>query len=453
MLAAVLARSAVVERVLPAAAREQWGTLLLGSVALSLALYWPALSLGFLSDDFVLLDVASRGEAFVVTPMFWRPLPISLYAAGDALGGPVLLHLLNVVLHGLNGWLVARLARALDLGARSAVAAALLFLVFPASVEPVAWVSGLPDVLMTTMVLGGILAWGAPWRLRWRLTAAIATLIVALVSKETAIAFPLLGLAVWMKRRPWRETAVLAGSLALIVCLYGVWRSMGPMASDFAQPPSRGLLKEMLVRPFAALGAPYHADLATFGVALSLVAGIGFPLLLVANAMAWQRDRESFDRALRMALWVLIAVLPVYRYLYIAPDLQGARYLYLPAAGWAILVVGMVQAATAPLRVRGILRTVVLVLVVAVHGIALRMHLGPWREAAHLRDATLEGAIEAMAAAGCGPGSTFDVPDSARGAFVFRNGFREALSRAAPTLAGHRVCRLRWQERRFVELP
>lgn len=453
VLAGALARASALDR-RPVGNTEpdRSGWFLGGSLILALVLYWPALSLGFLSDDFALLAIAGKGEALVVRPMFWRPLPIWLYAAGDALGGPVLLHLLNVVLHGVNGWLVARLARALDLGQGAAVAAALLFLVFPASVEPVAWVSGLVDVLMTTVVLLGLCAWGAPWPLRLRLPLVVFAMLVALITKETSVALPLLGLVVWASRRAVRDNAVIAASLAATVAVFaGWWLTQSALPADYAQAPSRGLLKEVLVRPFGGLGAPYHAELGEYGLALSLAAAVSLPLVLTLNAMAWRRDRDSFTRSLRMALWVLIAVLPVYRYLYIARDLQGSRYLYLPAVGWSILLVGMVETARVRASIGPVARTAALILVVSAHAVALRMHLAPWREAAELRDATLQAAMETIAARGCGPESTFTVTDSVRGAFVFRNGFSEALVRLDQPRWGTAPCRLRWEDGSFVD--
>lgn len=424
--------------------------MLAGCVAFALILYWPSLSLGLLSDDFALLGIASRGEALVVREIFWRPLPIALYAAGDALGGPVLLHFVNVALHAVNGWLTARLARGLGLGRGAALAAASLFLVFPASVEPVAWVSGLPDLLMTAVLLAALEVWGARWPLRHRVPAVLLLALIALVTKETSVALPLLGLVVWAKRRPLRDNAVIAAALGLAVAAFAVWwLTQMPLPEDYAQLPTRGLLKDLVARSFGVLGAPYKID-TEYGLALSLAAAVLFPLLLASNAAAWRTDRESFGRSLRMGLWVLAAVLPVYRYLYITPDLQGSRYLYLPAVGWSILVVGMVQTASASASVRPVARTAALVLVLAAHAVALRMHVVHWREAADLRDATLQSALQVMAARGCGPASAFTVTDSWRGAFVFRNGFPEALQRLGPPAEG-RPCRLRWEGGRFVE--
>ena len=79
--------------------------------------------------------------------MVWRAL---LAIAPET---AVALHAANVVLHGVNAFLVSRLAGAIGLSRGAALCAGALFLSYPAAVEAVAWPSGVQDVLMTTCVL------------------------------------------------------------------------------------------------------------------------------------------------------------------------------------------------------------------------------------------------------------------------------------------------------------
>jgi hypothetical protein len=81
---------------------ERWRppafTTLVVAVVLALAVYYPALGLGFLSDDFTLADLAARNQFFGQSWTFLRPLPLLGYKAAGA--HPAALHLFNVVLHG-----------------------------------------------------------------------------------------------------------------------------------------------------------------------------------------------------------------------------------------------------------------------------------------------------------------------------------------------------------------
>lgn len=79
---------------------------------LAVALYWPALSVGFLSDDFVLVTYAARWSIGPVTPSLFRPLPLLLWALLLHAGaGAPTLHVLNVVLHGTNAYLTSLVAQ------------------------------------------------------------------------------------------------------------------------------------------------------------------------------------------------------------------------------------------------------------------------------------------------------------------------------------------------------
>jgi hypothetical protein len=178
---------------------ERWrppaSTTLVVAVVLALAGYYPALGLGFLSDDFTLADLAARNQFFGQSWTFLRPLPLLGYKAAGA--HPAALHLFNVVLHGVNAALVSRLAMVFGLAPVQASAAGLLFLLFPAHLEAVAWCAGIQDVLMTTGVLGSILAATVSGA-----ALSMAALIASLFSKETAVAAPIL--MVLSNRQRWR---------------------------------------------------------------------------------------------------------------------------------------------------------------------------------------------------------------------------------------------------------
>jgi hypothetical protein len=154
-------------------------------IATAFALYFPALRLGFLSDDFTLSDLALRNQLFGQSWAFLRPLPLLCYRIVGA--HPWALHALVVTLHGVNAALVIRLAAIFGLSARQAVAAGLLFVAFPASLEAVAWCAGLQDVLMTTGVLVAVVAATLS-----NSALSLAAVAAALLSKETAVAAPVL---------------------------------------------------------------------------------------------------------------------------------------------------------------------------------------------------------------------------------------------------------------------
>jgi hypothetical protein len=120
---------------------------------LGLITYAWSISLGPLSDDYVIGAWAKVGDWAPDTWPHLRPLPLALWsgilAAGGAWGT---LHLLNVVLHAANSALVAKLASYFG-GYRAGLVAGLLFAVYPGSVEAVAWTAGVFELFSTFLVL------------------------------------------------------------------------------------------------------------------------------------------------------------------------------------------------------------------------------------------------------------------------------------------------------------
>lgn len=432
---------------------QSW--LALACLAFAFALYAPALGTGLLSDDFVLMAEGRSGRNVLPeTARFFRPLGISVLAA---LGPtPTLLHAALMAFHGLNAFLVFQLARALSASRASAFSATALFLTFPAAVEAVVWGSGVQDVLMTTAGLLFVLSWG-PGRGLWVRTAvALVALTAGLCSKETAVVFPFLGAAVWLPARlPKRDAVWLASSTACAAGAFAIWRfAQAGMVQGYAQPLSRWLLKEMAVRTFAALAVPWHRDLGTAGIVLGATTGALLPFVLVLNARVWRTGKPALVRAARLAVWILLSTAPVYGLLFVSAELEGSRYVYLAVAGWAVLLSELLIGAMGFLTKKTPLAVAPVAMFLTVSAIATRLHLGPWVEASQLRDLTLASAVQQMQAVGCKQPIFENLPDSVRGAYVFRNGFTEALESVSPVRNREGgSCRLVWVGSSFELRP
>ncbi len=158
----------------------------LAAAAAAVAIFLPALRFEFLEYDdliYVFKSPLSAGLSLVsianvfLEPYFrsYSPLTLLTHAIDLRVWGQDggMHHLLNLLLHSLNVALVYRIARGvfssglLRIAPESPVfgafSAALLFAVHPLQVEPVAWISGRKDVLMTFFLLVSFLAY-----LRWR---------------------------------------------------------------------------------------------------------------------------------------------------------------------------------------------------------------------------------------------------------------------------------------------
>lgn len=396
----------------------------------SFLLYLPALDIGLLSDDFALLQTAASGDLLDPNWEFVRPIPLAVWLGLDYLlptaWTPVGLHVLNVALHGLNASLVAVLASTLGFNRTQPAVAGIAFLVFPLSVEAVVWASAIFDVLLCTAVLTiCLLVPGTDRISRARLCIIAALTLFALGSKETAVAVPALVGIVAIHKHGWssRATVAIVGVTSAIVATYVGWRlARGLGTTDF--PPFTGYqAKELLSRPIAALAMPFHSnvrDALRIQVALAVAA---VPLLATLHALHRKPDR-SISRIGAIA-WVFAAAAPVFTLLHVTPDLQAARYLYIPTVGWALFLGG----AFVPLPKRLHATAVVVAgALLVLYVVSVRMHLEPWEEAGHRRDEIL--ASVAKIASHCPAITVTHLPDNIDGAYLFRNGFPEAVARA-----------------------
>lgn len=144
------------------------GELLVAAIAL--AVFAPTLAFGFLNWDdgvFVYANPLVTGDRSVpvverfTTPQVGYPIPATV-AAWRALwwagaGRPLAFHAANAIVHALNAALLALLLRRAGVSTPTRLLAAAAFAVHPIVVEPVAWVTGLKDLLMTTGVLAAVL--------------------------------------------------------------------------------------------------------------------------------------------------------------------------------------------------------------------------------------------------------------------------------------------------------
>jgi len=396
-----------------------------GFIAAAGLLYGNTVFLGMFSDDFVLAQNALAGQWFPQAGLV-RPLPLGVWNLLLATtSSPTSLHVFNICLHGLNAALVCFLAIRIGLPFAGAIAAGVLFLAFPSSVEAVVWPAAVHDLVVTACAIGFLLLAGRPATIS-RVVAATIVLAVGLFSKESAVAIPFLAMVLWLDVENPRRTPgwpVLVAGIA-VFAIYGVVRmALVTIPDSYAQEPTRYLVKELIARPVGTLSLPWTTAVFSswpvipFLWAMTCVAGVA--------TYAWRANRAILVQTiLRCVIAVVVAVLPMYSILFITPDLENGRYMYLATAFWVIALIGLATTRD------GLTRTPALVVGVAlvVGAAGVQWHLTPWREAARLRERVLAAAEDVLKPALCTPVSLAGAPDSVRGAYVFRNGLAEAIA-------------------------
>ena len=263
--------------------------------------------------------LAPEGDRF--DSGMYRPVVTSTYVLERALGvGPGGAHLLNLGLHLAvalaAGWL------ALGIGFSGPWAAALV-LVHPHAAGLLGNVAGRTDLLAT---LGVVLALGC--QVRGRVGWGALALLLACLSKETALAGALLWFIWAIPKEGLRGGRVPGAVLLFVLVLRTVWVG--------APPPSQlegvgGILTGLSSTGWAFFDLVVPLDAGPWPVPHALAPGL-FWMLLAAVAARWAHAGGIWV----LVTWALMAG-------WVGLDVRHARaLLYLPAIGLA-LVVGQVM--------------------------------------------------------------------------------------------------------------
>jgi hypothetical protein len=176
-------------------------------------------------------------------------------------------------------------------------------------------------------------------------------------------------------------------------------------------------------------------------------------LLLISPVVSSRRLLPRARYVVPALSWPVLAAAPAFGYLFIGPDLEGSRYVYLPMAGWVILLVITTQSIVT-------LRRWLLPIVgfCAIAGAALmvaqtRSLLENWSAAAVHRDALLVQAVGVADVHACQTAHFSGAPKQYNGAQLFRNGLDQAVMAARSNEAGRTQarCEFTWDGRQFRE--
>ncbi|MDE2027194.1 MAG: hypothetical protein KGK03_04920 [Candidatus Omnitrophica bacterium] len=337
----------------------------LALVLLGLAAFFNALGNPFVHDDVVFIlknphitDLNHWWQAFQVSTAagglntYYRPLLEIFYRLEYRLFGPhpFGFHLVNVIIHIINGLLLLALLERLGLKKPVAWVVAALFLVHPVQTEAVDCIAGISNLWMALGVLGALHAY-----LERRHVLALLCFVAACLGKEQALMFIPLAVAIDCYRGQRNVVAWFFYTAAAVVLL--ALRHMVTGAS---------LLKAVMASPgeFGLRLAAIARDI------LMYVRLIVFPYdlhyyrntdILQPDHQAWcllgiavlvilfiYRRRPQARGILVLGLgWFTAALLPVLNVVPLVNEysfiLTPEHFLYLPMAGILILLVTTVD--------------------------------------------------------------------------------------------------------------
>jgi tetratricopeptide (TPR) repeat protein len=283
------------------------------------------------------------------TPGQYRPLRALVFAVSYSLWGldPLGYRLTNLILYALLVWLVYGLGRRLIKDDLAALMAGLLFALHPAHTEVVAWVKNLTELMGCLFVLIGLWAfWRGEEGSRGGYVASVALFPLALISKETAVVYPLL-LAAWVVHsRPagrWLRGLLSLLPHAMVLAGYGLFLLV-VLAKRVASTPGPSLTPFEHVSVVLQSAWAYLQDL-FFPISLNAERLLSTParlsdpilwatvLLLVALAWFWHWLWKRRDPSAYSLAWMLLALLPVLNIRFITGRSLADQRVFLASVG------------------------------------------------------------------------------------------------------------------------
>lgn len=347
------------------------------SAILTCLLYSRTLHIGFLLDDFVHLDYASKacagdtsglmraftgnwtGQADGLTS--FRP-GISLSMVADHFWyhlNPIGYHATNLLTFSICSVFCGALAYQLvdsdsfKQRASTAVTAAILFVVYPLHAESVSWIIGRVDLFCTVFYLASLSLY-----FRFRKSGqylffvlSLIAFLLSLISKEMAVTLPVV-IAIaevllpnslgWIKQSVKRRAAYFAAFAALLVA-FAVLRTvlLGTLVGGYGA----GNLRDFIHSRHRFFNVATLSKI-LFGVNEEELLAPGFGKIAFSSwigifALTIVRLVQPLNRIRTFAFvvaWIVVSVLPTFQIWQISPNLVGSRLFFLGSAGLCILM-------------------------------------------------------------------------------------------------------------------
>jgi Tfp pilus assembly protein PilF len=360
--------------------KRSW--LLGGFLLLSFLLYANSVVNGFVYDDHSQIErnpyvhsfayigkifgsslLAQQGKQ--AAPNFYRPIVNFSFLLCYKLFGlsPYGFHLISILLNCVVVWLVFAVSAELFSSEWLGLIAAAVFALHPIHTEAVAWVDGVSDLYVSVFYLLAFLLFlrqehEQGQRGIWVRTGMLASFALALLSKETAMTFPVLVTVYEYLCRSdrlatsWTQKLSRYGWVWVTQFIYLVVRtiSVGRLAPArlhtdissrealFSALALIGQYAEKLVWPAPLLAFYPFQKSASFADArvllgLAAVAGVGAAFVLL-----WKSAR-LYAFAL---FWMCLTIAPALNARWMTATVFAERYLYLPSVGFSWLLAGAI---------------------------------------------------------------------------------------------------------------
>lgn len=285
---------------------------------------------------------------------FFRPLVNLSFFVMERLwpGNIPIEHVFSIVLHFFCTVLVLHLVTNLTSSRRLAAASAILFAVTSVHSAAVLWISARTTLMSTFFLLGSIVVLTAPrGRERTRVIAATTLYVLALASKEEAIAGVLLILVIFLLARGHRAAPAVGPaaviSFAVVSGVYFILRQsvMGGFFTENWGPGAHvirnlggGFLYQFYPWPVFSLFYPRATSIAQPATPF-IPEVLALPLAVILVWIGYAL-KKPFEMSLAVG-WTALALLPEspFRYRFFSTDsISQSRYYYLSSIGSTLTI-------------------------------------------------------------------------------------------------------------------
>lgn len=259
-------------------------------------------------------------------------------------GGTLLHHLVGLLIHLLNTWLVYRLILLIVPDPRPALMGAGLFALHPVQAESVAWISSRADQLVACFVLLTLIQVLRSRNRRYVLTFLLTAL--ACLSKESGVITGGFLLLAWLCFEAWRNRTVALHAVVSLgtAALYLVARAQvlsglegqvplygqGRVENFFTGLYSLGCQTTLLFTPWR-MSVDYPGTyFDTLPLRVWIIGSVFLAVTLAVLLLLW---KLRYRKALFGFLFTLVALLPTSSLVFPLRSLINDRYLYLAMAG------------------------------------------------------------------------------------------------------------------------
>jgi tetratricopeptide (TPR) repeat protein len=296
---------------------------------------------------------------------YYRPMMMVQYLLLYQIYGPLayMFHLGNLILHVLVVILIFLLTRRLFRSEAIGFLSAAIFALHPIHTEAVAWVAAVSDLQLGVFIL--LTFWfflnlADPKRNKWWTAPMMCfCFILSLLSKEPAIAFPVIAVAYEhffaddRMTTSWREKMRRYTPLWVVAAIYmtariGFMGSLVPRLQRPGLPWGRAILSSVTLTGdyLTKLVWPSHLSaLYSFVATPSIhepgfIAGVAWILgVLLLFFLLWKKNRMAAFGI----VWLVPMLAPALNARWMAANVFSERYLYVPSIGFCWLVaVGIV---------------------------------------------------------------------------------------------------------------